>query len=56
MSVMWYSYKTCCSEFKTHQNYKQFYSNIRRKFMNFENESLSVDYITLNLKNGKDNI
>lgn len=24
--------------------------------MNFENESLSVDYITLNLKNGKDNI
>ena len=24
--------------------------------MNFENETLSVDYITLNLKNGKDNI
>ena len=24
--------------------------------MDFENESLSVDYITLNLKNGKDNI
>jgi hypothetical protein len=23
--------------------------------MNFENESISVDYITLNLKNGKDN-
>ena len=57
-NVLWYIFNTCCSESKTYQNYKQFYSSKRKlinqvthhDFVSFETESLSVDFISFNTK------
>ena len=57
MYVLWSSFNTPYGKFKTYQNYKQFYSNIKIKLMNqvthhdfgsFETELLSVDFISFN--------
>ena len=47
LSVLWYSHKTCCSEFKAYQNYKIY----MKKLINLKDQNLNLDYLTLNIPN-----